>query len=199
MKTTIKKKFTVTPTPDELEQYLLDAHNDVSYYKYRNDKGDLLPYIFLGMGRLKGFYSFYSSDVYSYADEFHTMKSDWVGGDSARMYYMKQEDWNEFFSDYLHEPKNDKAMKVIDTLFTPGQPIGNKKSIEFVRSLNNDMYNIMDSVCHTSSEFFPANFDNIRLISSGEKFDVIAAWNNTEDLTTKNVCVFLGHWNDGVL
>lgn len=37
---------------------------------------------------------------------------------------------------------------------------------------------------------------NVKLISKGVEFDVIACW-NTDDITC--IAVYLGHWNDGVL
>lgn len=42
---------------------------------------------------------------------------------------------------------------------------------------------------------------NVKLISRGDEFDIIAIWSDStaEDKDLDNVGVYLGHWNDGVL
>lgn len=42
-----------------------------------------------------------------------------------------------------------------------------------------------------------SDFDNLVLIATGEEYDTIAAWCNGDGLDLH--CVYLGHWNDGVV
>lgn len=42
----------------------------------------------------------------------------------------------------------------------------------------------------------PGYYDNVKLISKGDKYDIIACWMDND--STENVAVFLGKWNDGV-
>lgn len=65
------------------------------------------------------------------------------------------------------------------------------KPIEFCKYINEVTGQLESSDLNS-----PMDFDNLKLINRGD-YDVIAAWDNDNDLSA--VCVYLGHWNDGVV
>ena len=66
------------------------------------------------------------------------------------------------------------------------------KKIEFVKYLH-DNGELMDVECTQ----LPKNWQNVQLFCTGEFdfYDTILAWDDNQ----KTKCIFLGHWNDGVV
>ncbi len=66
-----------------------------------------------------------------------------------------------------------------------------QKPIEFVKNLAQVTGKLQ------VVDYEPWQFENLMLISSGEKFDVIGGWDAMS--SDGYVHIYLGHWNDGVV
>ena len=95
--------------------------------------------------------------------------------------------------------------KIIPFLPRPHEVEPSKlRPIELVKYIDNDYGSLTDSKSENIIEETTTtgkSFDNISLISKSGRgdngFDIIAAWCNEDEL--ENVCIYLGHWNDGVV
>lgn len=67
--------------------------------------------------------------------------------------------------------------------------------IELVGLIDNDYQpNVCGTVITASDK--ACDYDNVKLIAIGKQYDIIACWDGDD---INNVCVYLGHWNDGVI
>lgn len=80
------------------------------------------------------------------------------------------------------------------------------KPIELVKFIDNDFCSVRDNgrvqeLIQSANESIFQISRNVKLISRGDVFDVIAVWNEDaeHEKNLGDVGVYLGHWNDGVL
>lgn len=85
----------------------------------------------------------------------------------------------------------------ISTLFDEEVVKRDLKPIEFVAYIDNDFTQPLGEVVDEKDNCRPDSFEHLKLIAKGIYYDVIAGWYEGADIDS--VCVFLGHWNDGVV
>ncbi len=73
------------------------------------------------------------------------------------------------------------------------KPTEEKKPIEFVKV-------VMRVGRLDEAQITPDSYDKVQLLKShdSQTFDIMTAWDEI-DGKPQRLCVFLGHWNDGVL
>jgi hypothetical protein len=97
-------------------------------------------------------------------------------------------------------------MNKVSTLFDKPTHDKAPKPIQLVKFIDIDYCTVgqnnrvTDLLENASYNIFKA-FNNAKLISIGDVFDVIAVWDDETESNRdmSNVAVYLGHWNDGII
>ncbi len=86
--------------------------------------------------------------------------------------------------------------QVIDLFSRDEEEERKSASIDFCYSIDNDSLPI-SALCAELTIVKPSDYDYVSLVSEGESFDVMVAW-DVGDGPFQRV-TYIGHWNDGVI